>query len=245
MGHRGNGEMELANPRWREDPEKLLAEARGLGPATATPRTADHPDHEWLRLRELGRHWLMIGWAEIRRTLLALDQALQLDGKIFWLTPEELAAPDLDLMARRRRQHRLFQSIPCPAVLFSDDLEAIGRPLPARADAGEQRQGTALSWGMAEGVALVVDHPDQVGDQSGYVLVCPSTDPAYTAAMSRACALVVETGGVLSHGAIVARELGLPALANVPIGLIRTGQRLRVDGQQGVLTWLGEQATSP
>lgn len=246
MGHRANGEMELANPRWHEIPEKLRAEISRLGPAPGAPRPADHPDHEWLRLRELGRHWLMVGWAEIRRTLLALDRVLQLDGKIFWLTPEELVAPDLDRIARRRRQHRLLQSLPCPAVLFSDDLEAIGRPLPDRAQIGEQKQGTSLSWGTAEGVALVVEHPDQVGDEaSGYVLVCPSTDPAYTAAMSRACALVVETGGVLSHGAIVARELGLPALANVPIALVRTGQRLRVDGQQGLLTWLGEQDRTP
>ncbi|MBX3169405.1 MAG: hypothetical protein KF760_18540 [Candidatus Eremiobacteraeota bacterium] len=242
IGHRGNGEMELANPRWREVPQQLRAELSRLGPAAAPVRTDEHPDHEWLRLRELGRHWLMAGWAEIRRTLLALDRALHLQGNIFWLTPAELAAPDLDLAARRRRQHRLLQSIACPAVLFSDDPEAIGRPLPEQAAAGEQKQGTPLSWGIAEGRALVVERPEQVGDgECGYILVCPTTDPAYTAAMSRARALVVETGGVLSHGAIVARELGLPALANIPIGLIRSGQRLRVDGQQGLLTWLADE----
>lgn len=240
IGHRANGEMELANPRWREVPQQLQVELNRLAPANPPARAADHPDHEWLRLRELGRHWLMFGWAEIRRTLLALDQALQLEGKIFWLTPAELNDPDPDLIARRRRQHRLLQSIPCPAVIFSDDLDAIGRPI-ANAAAGEEKQGTALSWGVAEGPARVVERPEQIGaDEQGYVLVCPSTDPAFTAVMSRACALVVETGGVLSHGAIVARELGLPALANIPIGLIGNGQRLRVDGQQGRLTWLSE-----
>ena len=241
IGHRANGEMELATPRWNEAPQELERELQQIKPAAPGKEQSDHPDHEWLRLRELGRHWLMFGWAEIRRTLLALDRALQLEGNIFWLTPAELANPDRDLIARRRRQHRLLQSIQCPAVIFSDDLEAIGRTV-ASAAAGAQKQGTALSWGVAEGVARVVHQPEQIGaGERGYILVCPSTDPAYTAAMSRACALVVETGGVLSHGAIVARELGLPAVANIPLGLIRDGQRLRIDGQQGTLTWLCEE----
>jgi len=241
IGHRANGEMELAIPRWSEAPQELQAELERLQPATAQNHQPDHPDHEWLRLRELGRHWLMFGWAEIRRTLLALDRTLELEGNIFWLTPAELVTPDRDLIAQRRRRHRLLQSIACPAVIFSDDLEAIGRPV-ASAAAGAQEQGTALSWGVAEGPARVVQRPEQIGPgERGYVLVCPSTDPAYTAAMSRARALVVETGGVLSHGAIVARELGLPAVANIAIGRIRDGQPLRVDGQQGTLTWLCEE----
>lgn len=245
IGHRGNGEMELANPRWAEIPDRLRAEVDRVAVTPSAARGQELPEHEWLRLRELGRHWLMFGWAEIRRTLLALDQALRLEGGIFWLTPEELGAPDLDLVAERRRRHRLFQSIACPAVLFSDDLEAIGRPLAEPAALGRQEQGTALSWGVVEGKALVVDCPEQVPDyERDYLLVCPSTDPAYTAAMSRASGLVVETGGVLSHGAIVARELGLPAVANLPISLFRTGQRLRVDGKQGFVTWLGDEEGS-
>ena len=242
IGHRGAGEMELANPRWNEVPEKLRAELTRIGPAAAPGRVGDTPDHEWLRLRELGRHWLMFGWAELRRTLLALDRALALEGGIFWLRPEELGAVNPDLVAQRRREHRLLQSIACPPVIFSDDLEAIGRVMAEPAACGRQERGTGLSWGVAEGTALVVERPEQVpDDESGYILVCPSTDPAYTAAMSRACALLVETGGVLSHGAIVARELGLPAVANLPLGLFRSGQRVRVDGQAGTVGWLGDE----
>lgn len=242
IGHRGAGEMELANPRWNEVPDRLQAELSRVGPAAAPARLEDHPDHEWLRLRELGRHWLMFGWAELRRTLLALDRVLGLEGGIFWLRPEELGVVDPDLMAQRRRDHRLLQSIACPPVIFSDDLEAIGRAVREPAARGRQERGTGLSWGVAEGTALVVERPEQVPDgETGYILVCPSTDPAYTAAMSRACALLVETGGVLSHGAIVARELGLPAVANLPLGLFRSGQRLRVDGQAGTVGWLGDE----
>ena len=73
-----------------------------------------------------------------------------------------------------------------------------------------------------------------------YILVCPSTDPAWVPLFVNARGLVMETGGVLSHGAIVAREFGLPAVAGIP-GVhhrLRNGQRLRVDGNSGRVTVL-------
>ena len=70
-----------------------------------------------------------------------------------------------------------------------------------------------------------------------YILVCPSTDPAWVPLFIRASGLVMETGGILSHGAIVAREFGLPAVAGIPNALrqIQSGQRLRVDGTTGTV----------
>ena len=70
-----------------------------------------------------------------------------------------------------------------------------------------------------------------------YVLVCPSTDPAWVPLFVNAKALVMETGGVLSHGAIVAREFGLPAVAGLPgvLERLQTGQRVRVDGINGTV----------
>jgi pyruvate,water dikinase len=67
------------------------------------------------------------------------------------------------------------------------------------------------------------------------VLVAPSTDPGWTPLFLRASALVLEVGGYLSHGAIVAREYGLPAVANVPgvLAAVHDGQRLTVDGDAG------------
>jgi pyruvate,water dikinase len=124
-------------------------------------------------------------------------------------------------------------------VLFSDDLEALGRPVPVAG--GDTLQGVPLSAGVAEAPALVLDRPS-AGDlpPGPYVLVCPSTDPAWVPLFVRAHGLVMETGGVLSHGAIVAREFGLPAVAGLP-GVqrrLRTGQRLRVDGGRGTVTVL-------
>jgi pyruvate,water dikinase len=127
-----------------------------------------------------------------------------------------------------------------PPVVFGDDLEAIGRPLPPPAGA-EHFTGVPLSAGVAEGPALVLTEPTTAVAESGYILVCPSTDPAWVPLFVNARGLVMESGGTLSHGAIVAREFGLPAVAGLP-GVqhrIRTGQRLRVDGGQGTVSVLG------
>ena len=69
----------------------------------------------------------------------------------------------------------------------------------------------------------------------GDVLVAPSTDPGWTPLFLRASALVMETGGYLSHGAIVAREFGIPAVANVPgiLAALKDGETIRVDGSAG------------
>ena len=94
---------------------------------------------------------------------------------------------------------------------------------------------------MAEGPALVLEAPPEGGaGLEGYILVCPSTDPDWVPLFVHARGLVMESGGVLSHGAIVAREFGLPAVAGLPgvTRRLRTGQRVRVDGGQGTVTLL-------
>jgi pyruvate,water dikinase len=92
--------------------------------------------------------------------------------------------------------------------------------------------GTAVAAGRASGPARIVFDPGQTGDLgTDYVLVCPSTDPGWTPLFINAAALVVERGGVLSHGAIVARDFGIPAVV-LPNAtrLIADGRRIRVDG---------------
>jgi pyruvate,water dikinase len=86
----------------------------------------------------------------------------------------------------------------------------------------------------------VLTEPAAAPPEGGYVLVCPTTDPAWVPLFVRAKGLVMETGGVLSHGAIVAREFGLPAVAGLPgvTRRLRTGQAVRVDGGRGTVTVL-------
>lgn len=269
FGHRAGHEMELSQPRWADDaaavdrlclrrggddcarrgfpdPVEHWLENAGLSPAQQAPLREDVLRlRTHLALRETGKHYLLKGYAEVRRILVELDRRFELTGGVFFLRPDELpelvAGADLGLRIRERRRRRaLALSLEVPAVLFSDDLEAIGRPQDV--PGADTLQGVPLSGGVAEGEALVLLEPDAaVTPPEGYILVCPSTDPAWVPWFVAARGLVMEAGGVLSHGAIVAREFGLPAVAGLP-GVhrrLRTGQRLRVDGTTGRVAVLG------
>jgi phosphohistidine swiveling domain-containing protein len=270
FGHRSTNEMELSQPRWAEVPEQLDAlvrsgeahrsqpegfqdswdriatEAKLTGPAKAQAGVWVERLRTYLGLREAAKHYLLLGYAVIRRALVELDRRWQLDGGIFYLTPAELGAASArredipGVVAQRRKRRQVELSLEVPPVLFSDDPEAIGRPQPPP-EGGTQLTGVALSAGTAEGPALVLTEPTAPPAEGGYVLVCPSTDPAWVPLFAHAAALVMETGGVLSHGAIVAREFGLPAVAGLPgaVRRLRTGQRVRVDGGRGTVTVLG------
>lgn len=265
FGHRAHNEMELAAPRWNEQPSGFepttVSSARHSPPADAlermlgevnlTPTLAEavrkqaHHLRTYLGLRESAKHYLLMGYAVVRRALVELDRRFLSDGRIFYLLPSELpeliAGKKFDSLIKQRSDHRRMElTLEVPAVLFSDDLEAVGRPAPLPEDAAEF-VGTPLSAGVAEGPALVLTEPTgspEIAD--GFVLVCPSTDPAWVPLFPRATALVMETGGVLSHGAIVAREFGLPAVAGLPdvTRQLRTGQRVRVDGGTGTVAVL-------
>lgn len=204
---------------------------------------------ELLAVREEAKHYFMLGYSMIRRYLVLLDERHQLAGGIFLLTSDEL--PRLiagerfdDTIRERRRRRQIALSLDVPPVLFSDDLEAIGRPI-VPSDATELK-GTPISAGVFEGIAVVLEEPVLPEDcPDEFVLVCPSTDPAWVPLFLRAKALVMESGGVLSHGAIVAREFALPAVAGLPRvqHQLATGQRIRVDGNVGVVYVIAEQKT--
>jgi pyruvate,water dikinase len=260
FGHRGRNEMELSAPRWSEALPKRnphlppggggrrVNEANRSGGGEFASGGLDSNQKKWLGhlhtyigLREVGKHHLLMGYAVIRRALVELDSRLRLNGGIFFLTRKELAeritGKDFATVIGQRKKRRLIElSLEVPSVLFADDLDAIGRPVPPQAGASTF-QGTPVSAGVAEGIALVLTEPVEPPDEP-FVLVCPSTDPAWVPLFAKSKALVMENGGILSHGAIVAREFGLPAVAGVPgiMRQLRTGQRIRVDGTTGCIS---------
>jgi len=101
---------------------------------------------------------------------------------------------------------------------------------------GHVLQGTPASAGRAVGTARVISGPADLGRlEAGDVLVCATTTPAWTPLFASAGALVTDTGGILSHAAIVAREYRLPAVVgcDVATSAIRDGARVEVDGSAG------------
>ena len=196
----------------------------------------------YMPFRETAKFYLMLGYEQIRRALLELDNRYELEGGIFYLEPDELgkliSGGDFgDIIAMRKTERELMLQIEMPDVIFSDSLEQIGAPVSI--DATETYTGIGVSAGVATGKARVLLTPSDVNPSDrDYILVCPSTDPAWTPLFLHAAGLVMERGGILSHGAVVAREYGVPAVANVPNATqhIIDGQILQVDGSQGIVS---------
>ena len=196
----------------------------------------------YMPFRETAKFYLMLGYEQIRRALLELDNRYELEGGIFYLVPDELEqlidGDDFsDIIARRRTQRELMLQIEVPDVIFSDSLAQIGAPVSI--DAAETYTGVGVSAGVATGKARVLLTPSDVNPSDrDYILVCPSTDPAWTPLFLHAAGLVMERGGILSHGAVVAREYGVPAVVNIPNATqrIADGQELQVDGDKGIVS---------
>jgi len=108
------------------------------------------------------------------------------------------------------------------------------------ADEGGDLMGSPVSPGVVEGRVRVVLSPATAGLEQGEILVCPGTDPAWTPLFLTAGGLVTEVGGLMTHGAVIAREYGLPAVVGVHAATERlvTGQLIRLDGSTGHITLL-------
>jgi pyruvate,water dikinase len=134
-----------------------------------------------------------------------------------------------------------MRATPPPTI---PDEESGARPeSPTAPVKGDTWRGIAVASGRAEGVARIVLNPgDGANMRKGEILVAPSTDPGWTPLFLRAAGIVMQTGGFLSHGAIVAREYGLPAVVNIPglLDRVRDGDRLLVNGDDGTVTRIPE-----
>ncbi|MFZ5642688.1 MAG: PEP/pyruvate-binding domain-containing protein [Bacillota bacterium] len=139
------------------------------------------------------------------------------------------------LVAERKAGRKEMEEL-SPPNLIIDETPKFEKPVTC--SSANILSGLRVAAGRASGPAKLIYHPD-VGEklQAGDVLVAPSTDPGWTPLFLRASAIVMETGGFLSHGAIVAREYGVPAVVNIPgvMKVIKDGQLITVDGDEGVV----------
>lgn len=172
---------------------------------------------------------------------------------VFHLTVEELAAPALppavsDLVAERRALHERYRALELPEF-WEGGPEPVpaARAEPVPANGPVVVTGIPVTPGVAEGIARVVRDPEtDEGPAPGEILVCRTTDPSWAAVLIVAAALVIDIGGPISHGAIVARELGIPCVIGTRDGTARIGDGdlIRVDGSMGTVEVLSSRRRS-
>jgi phosphohistidine swiveling domain-containing protein len=199
-------------------------------------------------VREVPKFYAVLVLTRARELLLSVGEELARSGRlesaedIFFLTLPEtwsaLAGRDLRPVVSERRSiyDREVKRRHVPRILLSDGTEpAAAHGAGATADGA--LRGTPASPGAVTAEARVILDPSGARLEPGEILVAPSTDPGWTPLFLTAGGLVMEMGGAMSHGAVVAREYGIPAVVGVPDATerIATGERITVDGSSGTV----------
>jgi len=212
-----------------------------------------------LPMREAGRATLTIALDAMRAAARVIGGALVRQHRIgseedvFRLTRQELLDPPADLEALIEARRTLAEEyarfeLPetwqgMPAKLAAAPA-AVDGARPGALSPGDRLEGLGASAGCHEGIArVVVDPADPALEfEAGDVLVAPATDPSWAPLFLVAGAVVIDTGSNISHAAVVAREMGIPAVvaAGDASLRVRSGQRLRVDGKAGIVELLAE-----
>ena len=209
---------------------------------------------EWVVFRENLKSEIVRGLAAFRRIFLELGDRMARQGilerrdDIFFLTIEEYepvyrgkATFEVRAAVRARRAEFERNRALAPPAVIVGRFDPARQTLPPDHRAGDELQGLPVSAGVVTGPARVMLRADnQARILPGEILVAPFTDPGWTPYFLTAAGLVTDIGGQLSHGSVVAREYGLPAVVNVQSAtrLIRTGDLIQVDGDRGRVTIL-------
>jgi pyruvate,water dikinase len=171
---------------------------------------------------------------------LVQASVIQEKEDIYYLTFEELREVvrthtlDEQIISKRKEEDTFYEKLTPPRVITSDGEIIAGaykrENLPAAA-----LVGLPVSSGVIEGRARVILHMEDADLEDGDILVTSFTDPSWTPLFVAIKGLVTEVGGLMTHGAVIAREYGLPAVVGVERAtkLIKDGQRIRVNGTEG------------
>jgi len=168
--------------------------------------------------------------------LMVLAGVLDVAEDVFYLTMDEVkefAFPALANPVKRLPDRIIYSKKDKPDLSqYLEDVTKEG------VDMNEVLKGVPVSKGIAEGEALVITEPVLNADVKGKILISKMTDPGWVFLMSQAIALVTEKGSLLSHTAIVGRELGIPVVVAVQdvTQRIKTGERIRVNGSTGIIS---------
>lgn len=268
-GYLSEVETDISIPTWREDPQPIWALLQTFSNpnAEALTQKTQLKRQNWVtyivqkRLQLKGQVAQLYSQflAELRYTFLALEQQgiaqgiLQQPGDIFflklseireWITPSNpvLKAQLSTQVALRKHEFELSQALQgVPTVVYGDPppLSVLNDSFTVSAGA---YQGIGASPGVIEGTVRVMRSlrqiPSELSNQT--ILVVPYTDAGWSPILAQVGGIVAEVGGRLSHGAIVAREYGIPAVMDIAQATqrLKDGQRVRVDGYRGIVETL-------
>ncbi len=161
---------------------------------------------------------------------------------IYYLTFEELQEVvrtnklDYQIISKRKDEYKLYEKLTPPRVITSDGEIIVGEYKRGN-PMDEAIVGLPVSSGVIEGRARVILNMEDADLEDGDILVTTFTDPSWTPLFVSIKGLVTEVGGLMTHGAVIAREYGLPAVVGVvnATKLIKDGQRIRVNGTEGYI----------
>ncbi|MEU8009624.1 rifamycin-inactivating phosphotransferase [Micromonospora parva] len=237
--------MQQAQRKAQEVVTRLRALPDGEQKAAETERMIDRV-RTFIGYREYPKYDIISRYFIYKQALLAEAERLVRAGVLtatddaFYLTFEEFhevvrsRRVDGDLIRRRRDAFRSDQALTPPRVLTSDGEMITGSYRRDDVPAGAL-VGVPVSAGTVEGRARVILDMAQADLEAGDILVTTHTDPSWTPLFVGIAGLVTEVGGLMTHGAVIAREYGLPAVVSVldATRLIKDGQRIRVHGSDG------------
>ncbi|MGW2780100.1 rifamycin-inactivating phosphotransferase [Streptomyces populi] len=244
-GRRFEQGLRKAREKEREVLSRLRSLPDGERRADATKRMIDQV-RAFAGYREYPKYGIVSRSFVYKRALLEEAERLVRSGvlsekeDVFHLTFQEFHDAvrtnrvDDRLVRRREEAFRSYQALTPPRVLTSDGEAVTGSYRRDDVPAGALI-GLPVSVGTVEGRARVVLDMEEADLEAGDILVTPFTDPSWSPLFVAVAGLVTEVGGLMTHGAVIAREYGLPAVVGVERAtrLIRDGQRIRVHGTDG------------
>lgn len=278
FGCRGPLEMDLANPKYGDDPALLLRQLAAMALGNADPlatraerrraREAAYAElsaqlparkrrklvriHRTLEafegVREMPKHHFATVNMVLRRRLLASARRWVAQGRldrvedVFQMTVDDFDRAEsdasLDLRGTVAERGAFYRDAKARVRHFPHLIDSRGRILrPVREYRPGELRGVPVSSGIVCGPAKVLDSPFDKTLLPGDVIVAHTTDPGWTPLFINAAAVLLEVGGELQHGALIAREYGKPCIAGI-VGLmdsLRDGQMVEVDGDRGIV----------
>lgn len=225
--------------------DRLLSEAKKMGKEKKFLKLAKQV--EWMGLREHPKYMYVYAVDVLRHNLLKIAEEFALAGRInevediFFLTKAEITKAQKDksldiksLINKEKRARKLTENVKNWPSIFNSR----GEIFTAKREAKEgELSGEPVAPGVVRGRAKVLHEPFEKKLEKGEILVTIATEPSWTPIFINASAVVMEIGGALQHGAIIAREYGLPCVTGIEnvTELIKDGDFIEVDGTNGVV----------